>query len=327
MMLARHIIYSRHRAMSSKTALSAALDVQTLHRVWLTMQPRLPLVLSIGLLLLLAWLAAGLTWQLLPAPAPGSTAQPPSLSSPGAATESRPNDDVNRLIGYHLFGVPDAAPAAAVVDAPETRLNLVLRGVAAAADQELSRAIIASGNEEQTYAIGDAVPGGATLQSVLPDRVILRRAGRLETLTLPREASPGVEYTPPASSVEEPAERSLTEVFARDPVTPPTMPANKLRALREEILNNPVKLTDIVRPQPVFENDQQIGYRLYPGPEQDRFRALGLQSGDLVTAINGTALNDPAQGLQLLQQLDDMQTVTLTIRRDGQEQQLSLSTQ
>ncbi len=324
--------------MSSKIALPATLDAQTLHRVWQAAQPRLPLALSIGLVLILAWLAAGLTWQLLPVPAQpaaGPATRPPSLNSPAASSESSPNEDINRLIGYHLFGVPNAAPqAAAVVDAPETRLNLVLRGVAASAEQDQSRAIIASGNEEHTYAIGDAVPGGATLQSVLPDRVILRRAGRLETLTLPRESADGVvEVTSPGSasapvtSAQEPADRSPTEVFARDPVTPPSMPPAKIRALREELLNNPVKLTDIVRPQPVFENNKQIGYRLYPGPEQDRFRALGLQSGDLVTAINGTALNDPAQSLQLLQELDNMQTVTLTIQRDGREQQLSLSTQ
>ena len=73
------------------------------------------------------------------------------------------------------------------IDAPETQLNLQLRGTIAAGDETMAHAIIADGNgKDKVYFINDAVPGGAVLHEVYTDRVILNRAGILETLRLPR---------------------------------------------------------------------------------------------------------------------------------------------
>ena len=60
------------------------------------------------------------------------------------------------------------------VDAPDTQLKLTLRGVFSCDNKEEARGIVADpkGNEE-SYGIGDAIPGNATLSEVYPDRVIL----------------------------------------------------------------------------------------------------------------------------------------------------------
>lgn len=47
-------------------------------------------------------------------------------------------------------------------------------------------------------------------------------------------------------------------------------------------------ITQILRPQPVFADGHQRGYRVYPGPDRAQFAKLGLMPGDLVTAVNGT---------------------------------------
>ena len=80
----------------------------------------------------------------------------------------------------------------APVDAPETKLKLVLRGVFSSEDQDNARAIIADprGKEEQ-YSIGDMLPGNAELSEVHADKVILKRSGRYETLRLPTDNKPG----------------------------------------------------------------------------------------------------------------------------------------
>jgi general secretion pathway protein C len=175
-------------------------------------------------------------------------------------------------------------------------------------DPEEALAIIAEkGGDEQVYAIGDAVPGNASLHSVHPDRVLLRRAGRLEALRLPRadETSGG----PRTAS-------------ARRRVTAPLATAS----LREIIDRNSARITDVIRPQPVFRDGQQQGYRVYPGRERQQFAQLGLRPGDLITQINGMALDDPARGMEIFRGLGDATQVSVTLERNGQTEILTLDT-
>ena len=74
--------------------------------------------------------------------------------------------------------------------------------------------------------------------------------------------------------------------------------------LQELAAQNPAAITEIIRPQPVFANGQQRGYRVYPGRNRQQFSKLGLMPGDLVTAINGTPLDDPARGMEILQSIE-----------------------
>lgn len=296
---------------------------------WPLLAERLPGIASALLVIILAWVLAGLIWQLIPAPAlPHSTGPATgSLQAPGNA----PDNDINQLIALHLFGIPNAPQQTemAAIDAPETRLNLVLRGVIAAQAAELSRAIIASGNEESLYAIGASVPGGASIHAILPEKVILRRAGQLETLTLPSEMdeTQGISYavsTAPVDQLRESQPESPPDsLVARFAEPPPVSPQPvELRRLKQSLQQNPAALLDIVRPQPVRENGEYVGYRLNPGPDAEQFRALGLQSGDVVTAINGQSLSNPSQSLQIMQQLDAGQAVTLTVRRHGRIEEI-----
>lgn len=295
------------------------------HKLAPVLLARLPGLLSALLVVLLAWTLADLAWRLVPAPALPRNAALPAGGPPAAGAESG-GSGINELIALHLFGVPDApaAETAAVVDAPETRLNLVLRGVLAAGNAALSRAIIASGSEEHIYAVGAALPGGATIHSILAEKVVLRRAGQLETLSLPRESGEdmGISYTaaePPRDTA------SLTERFASPPAREPDISPAGLERLRRGMRQNPGQLLDIIRPQPVSENGRQVGYRVYPGPESEQFRSLGLQAGDLVTAVNGQPLSDPAQSLALFQDLESSDSITLTVQRNGREEQIVIS--
>jgi len=69
---------------------------------------------------------------------------------------------------------------------------------------------------------------------------------------------------------------------------------------------------------------QQKGYRIYPGRNRAQFASLGLMPGDLVTAVNGAPLDDPNSGLATLRGIGAGGSVTLTIERNGSEQQLTL---
>ena len=104
---------------------------------------------------------------------------------------------------------------------------------------------------------------GTKLHAVYPDRVILDRSGKLEALALPTQSLAGVQITQAAAPV-----RAAQSQFQEN-----------LRRIAE---TNPSAFAEIVRPQPVFANGVQRGYRVYPGRNRQQFARLGLQPGDLV---------------------------------------------
>lgn len=103
---------------------------------------------------------------------------------PGPVAAASLDIDVGLIAGRHLFGAPATA---STEQAPQSRANLVLGGIWYVADSEGGYALIAqTGARQRPYRPGDRLPGGAQLVEIHADRVLIRRAGRSESLLLPR---------------------------------------------------------------------------------------------------------------------------------------------
>ena len=98
-----------------------------------------------------------------------------------------------------------------------------------------------------------------------------------------------------------------------------------LDRMRKLITDDPGLMADIMRPQPVFAQGKQKGYRVYPGRNRQAFSRLGLRPGDLVMAINGTPLDDPARGQEIFRTLGSSSEAHITVMRSGQQQDLTLN--
>ena len=92
------------------------------------------------------------------------------------------------------------------------------------------------------------------------------------------------------------------------------------------ISDNASKLTSIMRFAPHVEGGQVIGFRVTPGQDADSFAALGLEPGDVVTDINGLALDDPSRGLQAFEALGEATMANVTIVRNGTPQVIVIDT-
>ena len=91
----------------------------------------------------------------------------------------RPPVDIASL---HLFGQYQTH----LTDLPQTRLQLTLQGIEFSMVSKESRALISTADQPtQIYKMGDIVPGGATLRTILRDQVILSEHGQLARLNLP----------------------------------------------------------------------------------------------------------------------------------------------
>jgi type II secretion system protein C len=75
----------------------------------------------------------------------------------------------------------------------------------------------------------------------------------------------------------------------------------------------------------VFENGRLRGMRVNPGPNAAAFARLGLRPNDIVTAINGTPLDDQAQSNDVFNSLSGSGQARVTVLRNGREQELSLN--
>ena len=213
--------------------------------------------------------------------------------------------DVAAIIDSHLFGRSPMAAGASGEPAPRTHLPLVLTGVIAERNPHAGMAILGpTAGAGRVYAIGDSIPGGARLAAVLPREVLLERGGRLQSLALPRQEFAAA---PPAAALS--------------PASAPEF----VQHMRELITRQPGLVADLLRPEPVFSGGRQLGYRVYPGSDPQAFGQLGLRPGDLVTAINGTPLDDPAQDQQILGTLGSSSQASLTILRNGHQRQLTLN--
>ena len=227
----------------------------------------------------------------------------PALTRSGTQARSL---DLAAMLNAHLFGKAAADPATSGANAPRTSLSLVLAGVLAQTDPEKGLALVGeSAATAKVHAVGDSLPGGVTLHGVYIDRVVLDRAGALESLFLPHQPAPGGLATPA-------------------PLAGPALGAAD--RVRQLIQQDPNALNNLLRWQQVMNREGKMsGVRVYPERNPGAFAKLGLRAGDLITAVNGTSLDDPSRGDEILRSLGSMPEAKVTVMRNGRQTDLMLN--
>ena len=179
--------------------------------------------------------------------------------------------------------------------AVSTRLSLVLRGAIAGTTDADSSAIIASGDLQRVYFVGEELQytaPGVMLDSVHPQYVVLNNNGRLESLWM---------YEP----------QTAAGVPATTGVT--------------------VDIDTVVsaQPSPVARNNGGVQIRVYRDngmvqglqirDDSDRtvLETAGLQVGDIITAVDGVAINQGSDVTALTRELENRAQVDLALIRNN----------
>jgi general secretion pathway protein C len=235
--------------------------------------------------------------------------------------EANPAVDLARVQALNLFGEASASGASTAptiaVNTSQTALNLKLEGVVLAAEASRSAAIIVVGGQQRTYRIGEALPVGnqVQLESVHKDHVIIDNNGAAESLWLydarktdaPRASGSGQATT--ARS----ARGTTGDVI------------NRLRAQRANAPAVAATLGEIIQVTPAQANGELVGYRLSPGIKLKEFVQLGFKENDIVTSVNGIALNDVRNLPQLYSLMNEATEVSFSLLRNGQPQTVQIS--
>ncbi len=225
--------------------------------------------------------------------------------------------DIRSIAAAHLFGLEQGPVDTQVADAPQTSAPLSLTGVVAAGSSGAGAAIVGpAAGATRFVSVGKEVAPGITLQAVYADRVVLSRGGQLESLALPH--GPGgmlIGMAPMSGERQSPAEAD--DSAAQDSGT-------SAEQISSKIATATAGLSQVLTARGAFE-PQGNGYRgviVQPGPDAELFAQLGFHPGDLITHINGLALDDPS----LLTALKSGATVRVGVRRDGGTEVIAVNT-
>jgi general secretion pathway protein C len=280
------------------------LDART--NVWLSrLQGNAPRLVALLLAALIVLELGHLAYALVVSPV--KSLQP---LTPAGAAAARPGINVQDVVRAHLFGIAAVDPASQDPDnAPPSSANLQLTGTIATQDPKHGVAIVSDGGgPSKVYSVGDRL-AGASLHSVYLDHVILDRNGALETVTLPRQLPGGAAGAPMRRPSADPRSAAAVD------------------NLRRMVQQDPSILDQVMRTVPSYDNTagKLRGFRAFPGKNRQIFSKLGLKSGDLVTAINGTQLDDPQHSQEVFNTIQTAEHVTVTVERGGQKQDITLN--
>jgi general secretion pathway protein C len=214
--------------------------------------------------------------------------------------------DVSRISAAHLFGVAMAgADQPDPANAVPTTTELKLLGTIATTDPARGVAIISNGGPANVFRVGQDL-GPGKLRSVYLNRIIIDRDGTLESVRLPRAQLDGA-TAPPVSAA--------TRSTAADPQPARQLPQGEFGVFQDFMR------TEAVNGGPT---GGLHGIRVSPGSDSEAFQNAGLQSGDVIIAINGTHLDNPQRRQTILDQIRNAPGATLLIERGGHAQRLGL---
>jgi general secretion pathway protein C len=266
----------------------------------------MPGILNGGMLLLLTASLAQWTWLIAKPPLPPLVV---AQSTPHAAQSTF---SLQPLLASHLFGqVSQELTGGRLDNLPISSLNLVLTGVIASASGGFAL-ISVNGQPQEPFAVGQTVTGGAELQVVYPDRVVIRRNGVLESLLLEgADKTPAEQWTLPAS----------TSRLASAPgnIVKETG-ANRYLVERDQLAAQ-FRTPDLLKQATMVPsgNGGFLVKQMQPG---SLYEKLGLRPGDVIKSINGQALNSMEDAMRLYQQMTTIGDVQMEIMRGGKSEQL-----
>ena len=231
-----------------------------------------------------------------------------------------------KVSSLELFGrleVSETLPQA--LDAPETNLNLELQGIFIAQDVKLSTAIVAQKNKTgELFAIGDKLPGNATLAAVFEDHVLIRRGTRIEKLLFSDSKFQFVSDRSPASTSPRSgggisdttrshlgsAKNSISDKNESNNNSINNSPINTYQEKLRSDLQGTLSKAGITPVSTGESNGYKVG-----ADAQGAIKQAGLQPGDVILSINGKPVGVASNDSALMAQVMASSRVRVEVRR------------
>jgi general secretion pathway protein C len=167
------------------------------------------------------------------------------------------------------------------------------------------------------YSIGSKVRE-ATISDIDEDRVYLELSGRKEYLDLIDKgpapgapAAPAPAAAPPADPLMAELDRGIKKVGEHN--------YEVQRATVDSLLGNMSLLSRSARIVPEIRDGKAAGFRLFSVRPDGPFAKIGLQNGDVISAINGLEMTSPDKALEVYTKLKSASHLSVGLERNGQK--------
>lgn len=243
------------------------------------------------LMLLVFYYASVLFWQVQ---------YPQDFKAP-VALDLPEQPEVSRQGSWNWFRntAPSARPAV------RSKLHAQLLGVIAQGGEGEGVALIAlKGEKGKVFNVGDEVSPAVFLHRVGAYYVHLERDGEIEILEIKRVNLFS------GKAVEREADASSADID--EPVS--------VMNLRETLIKDPAKLTDIMRFRHV-KTAQGRGFKISPKGKQHQqlFDEIGFKQGDIIISVNDLAVQNLIKNPKSWQSLLESDGISLKVMRSGAE--------
>lgn len=272
---------------------------------------------------LLAWLTArtlsegvSLAWQLTHS----ASSAPPTYVLP---------QDAVPAAGTTLWTRSERTPDDTL---PLSRLPLSIIGVVRGTPLSRSVLVLDTPQGQQVVSLGESIHDHVQLVEITRDGLILDNQGRHERLPWP--AAPAADQyivAMPPSAPGDTSRQPLAQAAdtAADVTQRAVWPADAFHSrfgdkYRKQLLDNPAPLLRYFRAAPVVDGNHLVGYRLRPGADASLFDALPLESGDIVTAVEGHPISDGDTLALLRTHLREARLLRIQVQRNGRAITLEL---
>ncbi len=280
----------------------------------------------LALLALAAWFTAQAATALVASSLDGSAFEDgPPPATQISARRQRPLATYLELARRDLFAVPPAQP-----DIPEVAAggplaaapaDLRLLGTGGRDAQSFAVIELRSSREQRVVRLGDILDG-ATVAEIGWRRVVLRRDGQDELLTVPPDLA--IEAGSVAATGWS-AASGLTSTLPGADADVRRVGEDRFQLSRGEVdkqLTNLSSLLTQMRAVPNLEEGATNGFRVFAIRRGSLFDKLGLSNNDVVQRVNGIGLDDPARAMGLFQELQDESVLTVDVLRGGRPRTL-----
>jgi len=260
---------------------------------------------------------------------------PPPKSAPRAPLTTASNTvyskQVEEILKRNVFcstcppilgGPPKAETGPVETPLQRTSLPLKLLAVMFAprpADPRWSMAIIRDTDDKSVgpYSIGSKVHD-ATVTDIDETRVYLDVQGRKEYLDL-IDRPQAAQTTAAAPVVSAPSTDPLVADLAKGIKKTGEHNYEVQRPTVDSLLGNMSLLSRAARIVPEIKDGRAAGFRLFSVKPDGPFALIGLQNGDVISAINGLEMTSPDKALEVYTKLRSASHLSVGLERNGQK--------
>lgn len=280
---------------------------------WARTLARRPWLVTIASVIVCAGFAAHAATSLIDAryfpEVPGRAG--PSLPRPAPGPRGRAVPDGSRLVERNMFcsscrGGAPGAPVAPGAGVALTQAQLIATSLGR---EPYATLVVTPTAVQGSWGLGDAIPGLGRLDRIAPTWIEIiddaGHRGRLSLLDAAADRGADTAMSRPAAAAwSERLQKLDDQTYEVD------------RSLVREVVTGQTRMAG-VRPVPLFDHGAITGVRLLGVSETSIPAALGLRSGDLLTAVNGAPIQSLQQLFDLYAGIDQLTSVEVSGTRAG----------